>query len=287
MLSRLLGFCLNLNTLEDPKDVAENVKSFATDDPDEQRGVGVLHRWAKGSLVSLYGLGQSSSHELAFEVELGPRDEFCAFHEKVRSLEVFLKNFEKNKVSGEMTDLEVEIKEVANIVEQTIQLQVTEVILANDEKAQERLYDSLQQVAEDIDRIWKESAKIQDKGKQVSKESTVQEFPSSSKDIPTVENNMVGRDDQRKRLLEDLTRSYSNEPKVIPIVEMGGIGKTTLANEVYNHESILCHFDVHARATVSQQHNMKEILLSLLRSTIKMDDTVQMKGEAELACRKA
>ncbi|KAM3383156.1 hypothetical protein P3S68_008731 [Capsicum galapagoense] len=182
-----------------------------------------------------------------------------------------------------MTDLEVEIKEVANIVEQTIQLQVSEVILANDEKAQERLYDSLQQVAEDIDRIWKESAKIQDKGKQVSKESTVQEFPSSSKDILTVENNMVGRDDQRKRLLEDLTRSYSNEPKVIPIVEMGGIGKTTLANEVYNHESILCHFDVHARATVSQQHNMKEILLSLLRSTIKMDDTVQMKGEAELA----
>ncbi|KAF3645637.1 putative cycloartenol synthase-like [Capsicum annuum] len=33
-------------------------------------GVGVPHRWVKGSLVSLYGLGQSSPHELA---ELGPR----------------------------------------------------------------------------------------------------------------------------------------------------------------------------------------------------------------------
>ncbi|KAF3685320.1 Metal tolerance protein C1 [Capsicum annuum] len=32
------------------------------------------HRWIKGSLVYyLYGLGQSSPHELAFEVELGPR----------------------------------------------------------------------------------------------------------------------------------------------------------------------------------------------------------------------
>ncbi|KAM3320976.1 hypothetical protein P3S67_008178 [Capsicum chacoense] len=64
---------------------------------------------------------------------------------------------------------------------------------------------------------------------------------------------------------------------------MVGIGKTTLAKEVYNHESILCHFDVRAWATVSQQHNIKEILLSLLQSMIKMDDTVKTKGEAELA----
>ncbi|PHT52041.1 hypothetical protein CQW23_06503 [Capsicum baccatum] len=126
-------------------------------------------------------------------------EEFCTLHEKVRSLEAFLKNFEKNNVSWEMTDFEVEVKEVANVVEQTIQLGVTEVVLENDEnlreKSQERLFDSLQQVAEDVDHIWKEFKKIQDKGKHASKESTVQYFPSSSKD--NVENNMVGRDDQR------------------------------------------------------------------------------------------
>ncbi|PHT40238.1 hypothetical protein CQW23_19092 [Capsicum baccatum] len=37
------------------------------------QGVGVPHWWVKGFLVSLYGLGQSSPHEIAFEVELGPR----------------------------------------------------------------------------------------------------------------------------------------------------------------------------------------------------------------------
>ncbi|PHT52288.1 hypothetical protein CQW23_06750 [Capsicum baccatum] len=94
---------------------------------------------------------------------------------------------------------------------------------------------------------------------------------------------MVGRDDQKEHLLEDLTVSYSGEPKVIPIVGMGDIGKTTLAKEVYNHESILRRFDVRAGATISQQHNIKEILLSLLQSTIKMDGTVKKKGEAELA----
>ncbi|KAM3287969.1 hypothetical protein P3S67_021399 [Capsicum chacoense] len=180
-----------------------------------------------------------------------------------------------------MRDLKVE---VATVVEHTIQLRVTEVVWANDEnlrkKAHERLSDSLQQIAEDIDCICKESTKIQDKGKQVSEESLVQDFSSSTNDILNVKINMVGCDDRRKWLLEHLTRSYSG-PKVILIVGMGGIGKTTLAKEIYNDVSILHHFDVRAWATVSQQHNVKEILLSLLRST--KGDKFCMGSEAELA----
>ncbi|PHU10949.1 hypothetical protein BC332_17879 [Capsicum chinense] len=211
------------------------------------------------------------------------REEISDLHEKTSTLEVVVKNFEKNNVCGEMTDFEVEVEEVASAAEHTIQLRVTEVVLANDEKTHERLSDTLQLVAEDIDRIWKVSTKIQDKGKQVSEGSLVQDFSSSTNNILNVNNNMVGRDDQKERLLENLTGNYSGEPKVIPIVGMGGIGKTTLVKEVYNHESILHRFDVRAWATVSQQHNIKEILLSLLQSTIKMDDVIKTKGEAELA----
>ncbi|KAF3612452.1 hypothetical protein FXO37_36774 [Capsicum annuum] len=42
--------------------------------PGRAGDVGVPHRWVKGSLVSLYGLGQSSPHELVFVVELGPSE---------------------------------------------------------------------------------------------------------------------------------------------------------------------------------------------------------------------
>ncbi|KAM3327617.1 hypothetical protein P3S68_033864 [Capsicum galapagoense] len=216
------------------------------------------------------------------------REELCALRVKVSSLEVFVNNFEKNNVSGEMTDFEVEVKEVASAVEYTIQLRLTETVGSRFFKGISNIWTrrkfrkSLQQLAKDIDHVWKESTKIQDKGKQVSKESLVRDFSSSTNDILNVNNNMVGCDDQKERLLEDLTGSYSVEPKVIAIVGMGGIGKTTLAKEVYYHESILRRFDVRAWATVSQQQNIKEILLSLLQSTIKMDDTVKTKGEVEL-----
>ncbi|KAK4373937.1 hypothetical protein RND71_004614 [Anisodus tanguticus] len=212
------------------------------------------------------------------------KEELCMLHEKVSSLEVFLKNFEKSNVSGEMTDLEVRIKEVASVAEHTIQLRLIEAVVADDEmqkeKAHERLCDSLKQVAEDIDCVQKESKEIQDKGKQSSKESSVQDS-SSVKVILNDKNNMVGRHDERERMLAELTRGLSGELKVIPIVGMGGIGKTTLAKEVYDDASIRSHFDVRAWATISQQHNVKDILVSLLRPT--KGDTSYMDDEPDLA----
>ncbi|PHT73787.1 hypothetical protein T459_24572 [Capsicum annuum] len=153
-----------------------------------------------------------------------------------------------------MKDFEVEVKEVASAVEYTIQLRLTdtalgvnksiiEIIERGENKSiigiigsivfqgisniwtRRKIRKSLQQLANDIDHVRKESTKIQDKGKQVSKESLVHDFSSSTNDILNVNNNMVGRDDQKERLLEDLTISYSGELKVIPIVGMGGIAQ--------------------------------------------------------------
>ncbi|KAM3383085.1 hypothetical protein P3S68_008660 [Capsicum galapagoense] len=177
-----------------------------------------------------------------------PNQELCALCKKVSSLKIFVKNFEKNNVFGEMTDFEVEVKEVASVVEYTIQLRQTETVLGENKSI-------IGIIAKDIDHVWKESTKIQDKGKQVSKESLFHVFSSSTNDILNVNNNMVGCDDQKERLLE----------------------------EIYNHESILRRFDVRVWATISHQLNIKEIFLSLLQSMIKVDDTVKTKGEVELA----
>ncbi|KAM3321299.1 hypothetical protein P3S67_008501 [Capsicum chacoense] len=217
------------------------------------------------------------------------REEIIALHKKVSSVEAFLKNSEKQISNyAAMTDLEGRIKGFANAAEDKIEFGLREPMIAEAEtrrgKADEELCESLQQVAKDIDRVQEESKKIQDhKGRQASTWSLARDTSTEKLPILEVSNNMVGRDKEKKRVLEELRGGSSNELKIIPIVGMGGIGKTTLAKQVFNHPSIQSRFDVRAWATISKEHNVREILLSLLQSIIKIDDKVYSRDEAALA----
>ncbi|KAL2464837.1 putative disease resistance RPP13-like protein 3 [Abeliophyllum distichum] len=58
----------------------------------------------------------------------------------------------------------------------------------------------------------------------------------------------------------------SSELEIVSMVGMSGIGKTTLAKQVYHDSYIVHHFDTRAWATVSRNYNVQEILLNLLNS---------------------
>ncbi|MCD7470258.1 hypothetical protein HAX54_009982 [Datura stramonium] len=83
---------------------------------------------------------------------------------------------------------------------------------------------------------------------------------------------MEGRVDERKWLQEQLTSQLHNpssddkQLKVIPIFGMGGIGKSTLAKELYNDADIRFHFDVWAWATISSTYKEESIAAGILRS---------------------
>ncbi|XP_019197945.1 PREDICTED: putative late blight resistance protein homolog R1B-23 [Ipomoea nil] len=97
---------------------------------------------------------------------------------------------------------------------------------------------------------------------------------------------MVGRHDEVNMISELLVQDSWKERRVVPIVGMGGIGKTKLAQTLYQHPTVSSHFDVVAWTTVSAQPVMRQMLLQLLSTMqISQEKEIINKSNEELADR--
>ncbi|CDP10338.1 unnamed protein product [Coffea canephora] len=118
---------------------------------------------------------------------------------------------------------------------------------------------------------------------QISGSSTIESLPNSSHSLrapevsqtssrmlskgkmPIAREIMVGLDDEAAKVIRRL-RWGSEQVEIVPIVGMAGLGKTTLAKKVYNDSSVTCYFHIRLWCTVSQEFNMKNVLLQILCS---------------------
>ncbi|KAL3507459.1 hypothetical protein ACH5RR_032841 [Cinchona calisaya] len=83
----------------------------------------------------------------------------------------------------------------------------------------------------------------------------------------TIDPSFVGRDDDASNIITRLTTTSNNERvSIIPIVGMGGIGKTTLARKVFNHLKIEKHFDSRIWVCVSDEFDVDRLFGLILES---------------------
>ncbi|KAL5159577.1 putative disease resistance RPP13-like protein 1 [Glycine soja] len=79
-----------------------------------------------------------------------------------------------------------------------------------------------------------------------------------------VESDICGRDGDKEIIINWLTSNTDNKPSILSIVGMGGLGKTTLAQLVYNDPRIVSKFDVKAWICVSEEFDVFNVSRAIL-----------------------
>ncbi|KAK4372525.1 hypothetical protein RND71_007909 [Anisodus tanguticus] len=114
-------------------------------------------------------------------------------------------------------------------------------------------------------------------------------YPSNH--LPTQRNNLVtdeeivGFEHEAEKIIEYLIRGI-DELDVIPIVGMGGQGKTTIARKVYKNDMIAFHFDRLAWCCISQTYNQIELLKEIYHQVPSYEDNVYKDDELADMLRK-
>eukprot|EP00257_Ricinus_communis_P022835 XP_015582682.2 disease resistance protein RGA2-like isoform X1 [Ricinus communis] len=79
---------------------------------------------------------------------------------------------------------------------------------------------------------------------------------------------VYGRDQDKEKVIDSLVDQISDadDVSVYPIIGMGGLGKTTLAQLVYNDERVKRHFDLRIWVCVSGEFDVRRLVKTIIES---------------------
>ncbi|KAL2492877.1 Disease resistance RPP8-like protein 3 [Abeliophyllum distichum] len=240
---------------------------------------------AYAALLSLtHVLEQTLNFDYQYLI-LGEKQQIASILEKVSFLQYFLDNSSPKSIEA-VECLESQIRDAAYKAEDIIESHMADrvhkeshILTKPFAWARRTLvwsgfttfFHKLEEVIKEIDSIRKRLEKIEvESDSQDHHQQQRSTIHVGSLRIATGgKSTVVGFDDD---LLEIKTRltSGSSDLQTVALVGMGGSGKTTVAQKVYDDALIEYHFDIRAWMTLSQNYNVQEILLGLLDCTKKL-----------------
>ncbi|XP_051116701.1 putative late blight resistance protein homolog R1C-3 isoform X2 [Andrographis paniculata] len=199
-------------------------------------------------------------------------------HEKFSSLEALLQDY-SSKGDEASDNVEARIRDVAYRAQDVIEIEISDQIDTIGREPEfitshELAVDELLKVEQDVDSIVKDLKVMTEDLQGKNNSAPTGTSTPTSTDITT----MVGFEEYLIKIKDQLC-GQSSQLQVIPIVGMGGIGKTTLARAAFDDPLSVYHFDRRAWVVVSQHYHANVLFLSILKSMGVSKDEFHKKEE--------
>ncbi|KAL2528249.1 Disease resistance RPP13-like protein 4 [Forsythia ovata] len=219
-----------------------------------------------------------------FNLVWGFKQDLANLTRSLRSIKAVLKDADRRQVDSEavklwLKDLEDVAYDADNVLDEIKYENLRrKVQIQNQMKPKVCLYFSFYtplafrwKMAHKINNINVNLKKFNDEADRRGFERRVAEFAPArpqvkENDSITADPVFVGRENDESKFVEQITGEINDVFSVLPIVGMGGIGKTTLARRIFNHPRTETHFNKRIWVCVSKTFDVLTILKSILVS---------------------
>ncbi|KAI3854337.1 hypothetical protein MKX03_012799 [Papaver bracteatum] len=230
-------------------------------------------------------LGDALIHETNFL--LGVRDQVQELRDELRRMQCFLKDADAKKQQGDhrVRNWIADIRNVAYESEDVVDTFMLKIGATPESGGVLSFIKKKALMVKNLRHLRRVGKDIQAKLKDISSSRItygIKELPDDkpSSSIAPLRNyyphvqdeDVTGLEEHTKTLLTELSKD-EERICVVSIVGVGGLGKTTLAKKIFKHDAVMRDFDCHAWCSISQQLNMRDVLLKIINKLTNSNET--------------